>query len=79
MNHFYLLSPLQFFEVIFLLAQILIHATQACYYLQNIEQDNTYRTVVGFGSAILVVWFITSILRLHSNADMRGIHPTKQS
>ena len=66
MSPFYLLSPLQFFELIFLLAQICRHTTEAFYYLKDKPEDNMFKTVVGFGCMISVAWFVTSVLKFNS-------------
>ena len=66
------MSPLQAFEVFFILSQLIRHSMEAFYLLSKKVEDTPFRYTVGFGCVVSACWFLTSFL----NRD--NIHPVSQ-
>lgn len=66
------MSPLQAFEVFFILAQIVRHSMESFYFLSNKKEDTAFRYTVGFGCLISAFWFVTAFLENDS------VHPVSR-
>jgi hypothetical protein len=63
------MSPLQAFEIFFIVAQVVRNSVEASYALAKKVEDVEYKSIVGFCGVIIALWFLTALL------ERNNIHP----
>ncbi len=66
------MSPLQAFEIFFIIAQVIRNSVEASYALAKKVEGVEYKSVVGFCGIIITLWFLTALL------ERNNIHPVSR-